>query len=100
MSRVSFTKYARQDLDEIYRYIAQDNIDAAGKHNQRLQARWRALLDQPRMGAERDDIEPNLRSVTEGNYVIFYRILPDGIELVRVLQSARETRRAFRQMQE
>lgn len=100
MSLISFTKYALQDLDEIYRFIAEDNIDAADKHSQRLQARWGGLLDQPRMGTKRDDIEQNLRSATEGNYVIFYRILPDGIELVRILHSSRDIRRAFKQMQE
>lgn len=78
-----------------YRYIAQDNIDAAKKHSQRLQARWLALLDQPRMGSKRDDIEPDLRSITEGNYAIFYRILSDGIELVRVLHSSQDVNQAF-----
>jgi toxin ParE1/3/4 len=95
VSRVSFTKYARQDLDEIYTYIAQDDIDAADKHSQKLQARWRGLLDQPQMGTKRDDLEPNLRSVTEGNYVIFYRIVTDGIEIVRVLHSSRDIEKIF-----
>lgn len=95
MNRVSFTSYAMQDLGEIYRYIAQDTIEAADKHSQRLQARWRALLDQPRIGTKRDDVEPGLRSVSEGNYVIYYRILSTGIEIVRVLHGSRDANKAF-----
>lgn len=100
MSRVSFTSYARQDLEDIFRYIAQDNTAAAARQIRQLQARWRSLLDQPRMGTKRDELEPTLRSVTEGNYVIYYRTVPEGIELVRVLHTSRDSRRAFNQMKE
>jgi toxin ParE1/3/4 len=95
VSRLSFTELAAQDLEQIFEYIADDNIAAAVKHWQRLEKRWCALLDQPRMGTQREDIEPNLRSVTEGNYVIFYRILPDGIEVARVLNASQDLGQAF-----
>ena len=95
MSRISFTEPAAQDLEKIYEYIAEDNIDEAVKHRQRLEKRWLALLDQPRLGTKRDEIESNLRSVTEGNYVTFYRILPDGIEVARVLHTAQDVKQAF-----
>lgn len=95
MSRIRFTIPAKHDLGQILDYIAKDNLDAAIKHRQHLEKRWLTLLDQPRMGKKRDDIEPNLRSVTEGNYVIFYRIVPDGIQIVRVLHTAQDARRAF-----
>lgn len=95
MSQIRFTTPAKLDLGQIFHYLAQDNVEAAIKHRQRLEKRWSALIDQPRMGTKRDDIEPNLRSVTEGNYVIFYRIVADGIEIVRVLHSARDIERTF-----
>ena len=71
------------------------HIAAAVKHRQRLEKRWLALLDQPRIGTKRDDIKPDLRSVTEGNYVIFYRILADGIEVGRVLHTSMDNKRAW-----
>ncbi len=58
MSRLSFTEPAAQDLENIYEFIAEDNIAAAVKHRQRLDKRWFVLLDQPRMGTKRDEIEP------------------------------------------
>ncbi len=95
MNRILFTEPAAQDLEKIYEYIAEDNIAAAVKHRQRLENRWFVLLDQPRMGTKRDEIEPDLRSVTEGSYVIFYRILPDGIEIARVLHTSQDMNQAF-----
>lgn len=97
MSRIHFTEPGKHDLGEILDYIAKDNLDAAIKHRQRLEKRWLVLLDQPRMGAKRDEIEPNLRSITEGHYVIFYRIVPDGIQVVRVLHGYRDPHRVFAQ---
>lgn len=37
----------------------------------------------------------NLRSHPHGNYVIFYRPIGDGIEIVRVLHGARDIDAAF-----
>jgi toxin ParE1/3/4 len=42
------------------------------------------------MGAVRDELIPNLRSFPVGNYLIFYKPLPDGIEVLRVLHGARD----------
>lgn len=100
MNRITFTEESTQDLEEIYDYIAEDNIAAADRHRERLKQRWRGLADHPRIGTKREDIKPDLRSVTEGNYVIFYRILGDDIEIVRVLHSSRDPQRAFAQSEE
>jgi plasmid stabilization system protein ParE len=66
VSRISLTGDARQDLKGIYDFIADDNIAAAHKQIRQLQERWRVLLDQPRIGTKRDDIRPDMRSITEG----------------------------------
>jgi toxin ParE1/3/4 len=42
------------------------------------------------MGVSRDELLPSLRSLTVGNYVIFYLPLLDGIEVVRVLPGMRD----------
>ena len=44
----------------------------------------------PEVGRQRPDLAPNLRSLPAGNYVIFYRPIPDGIQLIRVLHGARD----------
>lgn len=91
MSRqIRFTRQAQQDLAEIYLYIAEDNIAAADKHRDRLINRCIGLVDQPRIGTMRDEIKPGLRSVTEGDYVIFYRIESDDVPIMRVVHGKRD----------
>lgn len=47
MKPVKLTEPAVQDLEEIYDYIALDNIDAAERIKNRLQKRWRAAAENP-----------------------------------------------------
>jgi plasmid stabilization system protein ParE len=46
-------------------------------------------LDNP-LGRARLELAPNLRSLLVGDYVMFYRPIDDGIEVVRVLHGARD----------
>jgi toxin ParE1/3/4 len=78
------------DLEEIWWYIAQDNLDGADQLLAKLEARLSMLANTPYMGSKRDEIFPNLRSSPVGNYLIFYYPLSDGIEILRVLHGARD----------
>jgi toxin ParE1/3/4 len=44
----------------------------------------------PEMGRKRFDFADGLRSLAVNNYVIFYRPIADGIQLIRVLHGARD----------
>ncbi len=90
MPRVLKRPEAESDLDEIWWYIAQDSPDHADRFLDRLQERFLALADFPKMGISRDDIQAGLRSQPVGNYLIFYFPLADGIEIVRVLHGSRD----------
>jgi toxin ParE1/3/4 len=87
VSRLKFTQLAREDFLDIGDYIAKDNPIAALDFVHRIQERFILLGDQPGSGRKRDEIEPAMRSATEGEYVIFYRALPDGIEVIRIIHS-------------
>lgn len=91
MNRIRFTPQADRDFIEIYQYIARDNIAAADRHHQLLRSRCLDLVDQPRIGTKRDEIKPGLRSVAEGDYVIFYRIEDqDRVAILRLLHAKRD----------
>ena len=47
------------------------------------------------MGRARDELAADLRSFPFGRYVIFYEPIEDGIDVVRVLHSARDIDVAF-----
>lgn len=96
MKQIRFTEAVASDLEEIYTYIADDSLVAADKVIGRLQKRWHLLADNPGTGRRRDNLQSNLRSVSEGNYVIFYQAIPSGIELVRILHSSRDIEQMFK----
>jgi toxin ParE1/3/4 len=53
------------------------------------------LATQPHLGKSVEELAPRLRFMPLGNYLIFYRPLPDGIEIVRLLHGARDITAAF-----
>lgn len=90
MAEVVRTLPANADLLEIWAFLADDNIETA---NATLRAVGRKCLDcseLPGMGHRREDLAPNLRSIQEGSYIIFYRVAENGIQIVRVLHGARD----------
>lgn len=95
MSSVTHAPLARRDLDDIWDYIATDNMDAADRLLRQIGLKARSHAETPSMGTPRDELLPAMRSFPVGNYVIFYREVPGGIELIRVLHGARSFRRMF-----
>jgi toxin ParE1/3/4 len=91
--RLIRTRRARQDLVDIWRYIAQDNPAAADGLLDRIDAACQALLNFPELGSLRDDIRPGLRYRVVGSYLILYRIVANDIEIVRVLHGNRDLKR-------
>jgi toxin ParE1/3/4 len=50
----------------------------------------RLIASRPKMGRERPDLKPNIRSFGVMSWTIFYRLDDDFVEVVRVLHSARD----------
>lgn len=89
MPVVHQTAQAEEDQIEIWIYIAQDNPAAADRLLDQINDKILLLAEQPELGPSREDIAPELRYLPVGNYLILYRIISDGIEIVRVVQGAR-----------
>jgi toxin ParE1/3/4 len=53
------------------------------------------LAANPQLGPARPDIAPDCRYSPVGRYLILYRLIPDGIEVVRVVQGARRLEDLF-----
>jgi toxin ParE1/3/4 len=90
MSVLRVSDAAREDLLEIWSYIAGDNADAADGMIRAIVARFPKLASMSQMGRRRDELSGGLRSFPVGNYVIFYRPIKNGVEIVRVLHGARD----------
>lgn len=90
MSAVTKTVRAEQDLDEVWFYIALDNVAAADNLLDHIDSSCQLLAMQPQAGRLRPELAPELRSFPVGRYVVFYRPRNGGIEVVRILHSARD----------
>lgn len=89
MPIVQRTAQADEDLMDIWVYIAQDNPKAADKLSDEIESKFILLAGQPYLGPARPDIAPELRYFPVGSYLILYREITDGIEVVRVIHGAR-----------
>jgi toxin ParE1/3/4 len=90
MPIVQRSPLAEEDCRHIWRYIAADNPDAADRLLLRIESKLGLYAENPGMGHARDRLAPGLRSFPVGAYLVFYRAVPRGIELVRVLHGARK----------
>lgn len=90
MPRVKKAIQAEKDIEELWLYIAADNMLAADRVLDDIEAQCHLIATQPGMGRPRPELASGLRSFPVGRYIIFYQTLPDGIEIIRVLHSARD----------
>lgn len=78
------------DLDEIWSYVARDSLAAANRLIALFHEKFLLLASQPLMGESREELAPDLRGFSVGNYVVLYRPARDGIEIARVIHAARD----------
>ena len=90
---ITRTRRAEEDLISIWLTVAAENSTAADRLLDAFDARWQQLLLHPRSGVARDDIKRGIRHLVTGQYLTFYRLIDDGIEIIRVLHGRREVTR-------
>lgn len=90
MAGITRRPAARRDLIDIWLYIADDNEAAADRFLDRIQTALKMLLENPLAGRTRSELIEGLRSFPVGNYILFYRPAPGGIELIRALSGYRD----------
>jgi toxin ParE1/3/4 len=89
------TSTAQFDLEEIEDYIARDRPDAASRWIMRTLDEFNRLTRNPVLGESRNDIRPEMRSISHGSYVIYFRPNENVLEIIRVLHGARDIRGLF-----
>jgi len=91
LSRVRFSKEAREDLLHIEVYIHDARGEAiADRAIRRILARCGQLETRPRLGRARPDIWPDARSLLASPWVILHRVTEDGIEISRIVHQSRD----------
>lgn len=89
--RVVWTGAARQNLDAIWLFVAQDNIDAADELMDAIRSASTVLEQHPRAG--RSGKVPDTREfVVSGTpYILLYRIADGVVQILGVIHGARDS---------
>lgn len=81
---------AEEDLLKIWEYIAEDSPKRADQFLDKLGNTLKMLAQFPEIGRSREELRQGVRSFAQAPYVIFYKNLKNGIEVLRVLHGARD----------
>jgi toxin ParE1/3/4 len=90
MAEVRRSPQAHLDLVQLWLYVGERDPRAADRLLDRIEAKCRLLAGMPGMGRARPELRPDLRSFPVGPFMIFYRPIDGGIEIVRVTRGARD----------
>ena len=91
MKRFILTPRARQDLNDIWDYIANDNIEAADRVIDALDNAMIKLAKNPGIGHRRDELtDKRHRFLLVYSYLIVYRHETKPLQIIRVLHAARD----------
>ena len=91
MKRYVLTSAAKQDVNDIWDYIASDNIEAADRVLDGLESAMNKLAKNPDLGHWREDLaDKRHRFWLVYSYLIVYRHETKPLQIVRVLHAARD----------
>jgi toxin ParE1/3/4 len=90
-----------EDLAGLAQYIARDNAEAALRFLEAAELAFQKLAEMPGMAGLWESPNPRLAGIRVWsirrfeNYLVFYRPIEDGIELVRILRGSRNIERVL-----
>jgi toxin ParE1/3/4 len=89
--KVRYSRLARDDLLDIWQYIASRNSETiADRVYDRIDETCRKLAQHPQLGRARTEIAEGARSLVIGRWIAFYRLIPNGVQVVRIVDGARD----------
>jgi len=92
VTEIVITRRAVADLESIWTYIAADSPRAADRLLSAVDEKITLLSTFPEIGARRDDIQPGLRMLAHGRYLVLYEFQRerDVVEIVAVVAGMRD----------
>ena len=90
MNRCTYSPAARLDLIELHDYIARDRPAAAARFIDRLEQTCAWLAINREIGERVDWVRQGARMFPVGNHIIFYTIVEQDIQVLRVVHGARD----------
>lgn len=98
MARFRLAPSAQNDLDEIWRYISENNETAAEKFIRELSRTFELLAENKEIGTRQDDFLVTMRMFPFKSYQIYYFASETGVEIYRVLHGRRNIEGLFEEL--
>jgi toxin ParE1/3/4 len=90
------TRTASRDIESIMDYLAEkSSFETAEYFLEKINTKFKLLVKFPKIGRGRDELYRGLRSVPLEDYLLFYRLVPEGIEVMRVVRGYRDLEALF-----
>ena len=86
--RLILSRRAKEDLLEIWEFIADHDEIAADRYIDHLSDRALELLHFPELGRARNEILSGLRSLLARNHLLFYKIEGEEVQILRILHGS------------
>ena len=85
---------AKNDLKEIYQYgLRQWGQSQSESYLSTVKKQFWLLTQQPLMGTERNELLPDTRSLPIESHTLFYRVIANRVEIIRVLHGRQDPQR-------
>jgi len=95
MARAILSIPSKNDLALLVEYIGKDNPAAALGVLDAIDERLGLIAENPMIGSTRDYLAPGLRVFPVSSYMIYYRLVEEDVEIVRILHGARDAGSIF-----
>jgi toxin ParE1/3/4 len=80
---------AAADLEAIWVYtVEQWGVEQAERYLKSLFACFEDLAENPQLGRQRDEVKAGYRSFPQGRHVVFYLVVPAGIEVIGIVHQS------------
>jgi toxin ParE1/3/4 len=88
---------AEQDLDEIWDFTkGRWGREQANRYVLQIRRAIETIAADPRHGDRYDDVNGGLMKYPAGSHVVFYKVVPAGIDIVPVLHGSMDFKRHLR----
>ncbi len=95
MRSLRITAPASRDLDAISEYFLEKSVDAGDRFVQTFHQKCQHLARFPYIGKSYSQLRPGLRGLLLMDYIVFYQVVEDNIEILRVVSGYRNFRDVF-----
>ncbi|NJK48769.1 type II toxin-antitoxin system RelE/ParE family toxin [Candidatus Gracilibacteria bacterium] len=95
MNRFIIAPSASRDLDRIAEYFLERNVNAGEKLFRDFNQKCFNLLKFPNLGRSYNHIRPNLRGLPLDGYIIFYQVVDESVEILRIVNGRQDLETLF-----